>query len=52
MAMRVTKAKKINEKNLDNVQKNEKNRYNVKEDNIKKMIAYLKIQNKNDTRTN
>ena len=44
--MRVTKAKKINEKNLENSENNQKNRYNVKEDNIKKMIKYLKAQKK------
>jgi len=46
--MRVTKAKKINDKNLEKLENNKKNRYNVKEDNIKKMMKYLKTQNKND----
>jgi hypothetical protein len=51
MLIRDTRAEEKNELNCKNVKKNEKNIYNIKQENIKKMIKYLKSQNKNDKRT-
>jgi hypothetical protein len=46
MRMRHRECKNKTGKNASDLEKNQKSTYNVKPENIKKMIKYLKSQNK------